>query len=92
MGVSEENPFGRDLDPPVYDIPFECLIPRKFSGLLTAGRCISGSHQAHSSYRVQQIAMAIGAGAGVGAALAHRDQIDLRKVDTKEIQSILFND
>ncbi len=92
MGVSEEDPFGRDPKPAPYDIPYECLIPRKFSGLLTAGRCISGSHEAHSSYRVQQIAMAVGSGAGVGAALAHRDQIDVRKVDVKKMQKILFND
>ena len=91
MGVSQENPFGLDPNPEPYDIPFECLIPKDFSGLLTAGRCISGSHEAHSSYRVQQIAMAIGSGAGVGAALAHRENKDVRDVDIKEMQQILFN-
>ncbi len=90
-GQSKENPFGRDPNPLPYDIPLECLIPKDFTGLLTAGRCISGSHQAHSSYRVQQIAMAIGAGAGVAAGLAHRNRVDVRKVDPKEIQGILFN-
>ena len=59
---------------------------------VAAGRCISGSHEAHSSYRVQQIAMAIGSGAGVAAALANRDRVDVRKVDKKKMQKILFNE
>lgn len=91
MGKSKENPFGKDLKSLYYDIPLECLIPRNFSGLLTAGRCISGSHEAHSSYRVQQIAMAIGSGAGVSAALASRNNVDVRKIDVKEMQRVLFN-
>jgi hypothetical protein len=90
MGVSEKNPFGRDANPLPYDIPYECFLPKGYSGLLTAGRCISGSHEAHSSYRVQQIAMAIGAGAGVGAALANRDRVDARAMDIQEAQNILF--
>jgi hypothetical protein len=90
MGVNEKNPFGRDANPLPYDIPYECLLPKGYSGLLTAGRCISGSHEAHSSYRVQQIAMAIGAGAGVGAALANRDRVDARAMDIQEAQKILF--
>src|SRR5918998_4105516 len=53
-----------------YDIPLRCLIPRATERLLVAGRCISGTHEAHSSYRVTPIAMATGHAAGVCAALA----------------------
>ncbi|MFI9155292.1 FAD-dependent oxidoreductase [Streptomyces sp. NPDC053367] len=53
-----------------YDIPLRCLLPRGVDRLLVAGRCISGSHVAHSSYRVMPIAMATGQAAGVCAALS----------------------
>ncbi|MEU7057981.1 FAD-dependent oxidoreductase [Streptomyces sp. NPDC046197] len=55
-----------------YDIPLRCLLPLETDRLLVAGRCISGSHVAHSSYRVMPIAMATGQAAGVCAALATR--------------------
>ncbi len=53
-----------------YDIPLRALLPRGVDRLIVAGRCISGTHEAHSSYRVMPIAMATGQAAGVCAALA----------------------
>src|SRR6185503_2718903 len=55
-----------------YDIALRCLVPQKTENLLVAGRCISGTHEAHSSYRVMPIVMATGQAAGVCAALAAR--------------------
>ncbi|WDF43423.1 FAD-dependent oxidoreductase [Streptomyces sp. T12] len=55
-----------------YDIPLRCLLPKDTDRLLVAGRCISGSHVAHSSYRVMPISMATGQAAGVCAALSVR--------------------
>jgi len=43
-----------------YDIPLRCLLPQRVDRLTVAGRCISGTHEAHSSYRVMPIAMATG--------------------------------
>ncbi|MDR1383307.1 MAG: FAD-dependent oxidoreductase [Planctomycetaceae bacterium] len=73
-----------------YEIPATCVIPQKVDGLLVAGRCISGTHEAHSSYRVQNICMAIGAGVGVLAATALNDQAAPANVDIKKVQKILF--
>jgi hypothetical protein len=73
-----------------YDIPATCVIPQKIDGLLVAGRCISGSHEAHSSYRVQNICMAIGAGVGTLAAVALNDHTTPVNADMKKIQKILF--
>jgi hypothetical protein len=53
-----------------YDIPLRCLLPRDVERIVVGGRCISGTHEAHSSYRVTPIALATGQAAGVCAALA----------------------
>jgi hypothetical protein len=69
-----------------YDIPLRCLVPQSVENLLVAGRCISGTHEAHSSYRVMPIVMATGQAAGVCAALAARAGRNPRDVDAAEVQ------
>jgi hypothetical protein len=69
-----------------YDIPLRCLVPRNLDYLLTAGRCISGTHEAHSSYRVTPTAMATGQAAGVCAALAAKTGKAPRDVPVEEVQ------
>ena len=73
-----------------YDVPLRCLRPRGLDHLLVAGRCISGSHEAHSSYRVMPIVMATGQAAGVCAALAARDGLTTRAVPVAEVQDELI--
>ncbi|MBI4528152.1 MAG: FAD-dependent oxidoreductase [Deltaproteobacteria bacterium] len=72
-----------------YDIPLRSLLPQKVEGLLVAGRCISGSHEAHSSYRVMAVCMATGHAAGVCAALAVRHGRSPRAVPATEVQNEL---
>jgi hypothetical protein len=73
-----------------YDIPLRCLLPRGADRLLVAGRCISGTHVAHSSYRVMPIAMATGQAAGVCAALAARSGRSPGEVPAGEVQRELL--
>jgi FAD dependent oxidoreductase len=73
-----------------YDIPLRCLLPRGVEGLLVAGRCISGSHEAHSSYRVMPTAMATGQAAGVCAALAAQSRQPPRQVPAQAVQRELI--
>lgn len=73
-----------------YTIPYRCLIPEKIHGLLLAGRNISGTHMAHSNYRVMPMCVAMGEGAGVAAALAVKYEIDVRDVDVSEVQKHLL--
>lgn len=87
VGPGQAEGFAAKVKP--YDIPYGCLVPRKIDGLLMAGRCISGSHDAHASYRVQCIVMAIGAAAGVAAALAARQKTTPRNLAVPQIQQIL---
>jgi hypothetical protein len=72
-----------------YDIPLRCLLPEGIENLVVAGRCLSGSHEAHSSYRVMPIAMATGQAAGVCAALATHRKIPPRAVPARDVQAEL---
>lgn len=53
-----------------YHIPYRSLIAADADNLLLGSRCISGTHEAHSSYRVISGVSAIGQAAGTAAALA----------------------
>lgn len=92
QGVSAAHPLGKDPEVKPYDIPYDCLVPQRIRGLLVAGRCISGSHEAMASYRVQVIAMATGVAAGVAAAQAAQQAIEPRDVDVAKIQSVVFEE
>ncbi|HEV7368195.1 FAD-dependent oxidoreductase [Arenibaculum sp.] len=69
-----------------YEVPLRCLLPEGIDNVLVAGRCISGTHEAHSSYRVTPTAMATGQAAGICAALAARDGCAPRSVAVGEVQ------
>ncbi len=91
--IDIHNPTGGGMQEftPVrpYDIPYRCIIPRKIDNLLTAGRCISGTHRAQASYRVMSICMAIGQAAGIAAALSSQKKVYPRGLDVKLIQKQL---
>lgn len=72
-----------------YDIPYRCLTPIGFDNLLVAGRCISGTHEAHSSYRVMRICMAMGDAAGHAAALAINSTNNTREINISDLQKML---
>ena len=73
-----------------YDIPLRCLLPKNTERLIVAGRCISGTHEAHSSYRVMPIVMGTGQAAGVCAALAARRNAPVRAIPAGEVQRELL--
>ena len=72
-----------------YDIPYEVMLPKNVENLYTSGRCISGTHRAHASYRVMNIAAATGQAAGVAAALCVEENTTPRKLDVKQVQKKL---
>lgn len=72
-----------------YTIPYGCLIPETVDGLLLAGRCISGTHMAHSNYRAMPICMNMGQAAGIAAALAAQRDVKPRDLDVADIQAVL---
>ena len=90
--IDIHNPRGKGTTlrrvPPgeAYDIPLRCLLPLGLENVLVAGRCISGTHEAHSSYRVMPTSMATGQAAGVCAALAARQGRAPRELSTAAVQ------
>ncbi len=72
-----------------YTIPYGCLVPEKIDGLLLSGRNISGTHMAHSNFRVMPICAGIGEAGGIAAAICVKEGILPRDVDVKKIQKEL---
>lgn len=72
-----------------YTIPYRCFVPEGVEGLLVAGRCISGTHKAHSSYRVMPICVNMGQGVGTAAVAAGRAGVLPRHVDVAAVQASL---
>jgi hypothetical protein len=56
-----------------YEVPFRCLLVNGTANLLTAGRCISVTHEALGSTRVMGACMALGEQAGKAAAYRVRN-------------------
>ena len=73
-----------------YTIPYGCLLPKNIDGLLLSGRNISGTHLAHSNYRVMPICAGIGEAAGAAAAIAVGSGVRLRDVKAGDIQKELI--
>ena len=73
-----------------YTIPKGCFLPQNIDGLLLAGRNISGTHLAHSNFRVMPICVNMGQGVGVLAALSVQQEKTPRQVDVKDVQKILI--
>ena len=72
-----------------YDIPYRSLLPAGLEGILTCGRCISGTHRAHASYRIGGVCLATGQAAGTAAALAALSRVSPRSLDTGVLQRAL---
>ena len=73
-----------------YDIPYRCLVPLKIDNILVTGRCISATHEALASLRIQPIAFCLGHAAGVSAGVAAKQRTSPRYVDVKKVQNILI--
>ncbi len=69
-----------------YTIPYRCLIPEIKENLLLCGRNISGTHMAHSNFRVMPICVGIGEAAGVAAALAVKNNCSLIDISAAQIR------
>ena len=72
-----------------YTIPYRSLIPEVKENLLLCGRNISGTHMAHSNFRVMPICIGIGEAAGTAASIAAKSNIPLTDITAEQIRSII---
>jgi len=72
-----------------YTIPYGCFVPLEVEGLLLAGRCISGTHMAHSNFRVMPICANMGQAAGTAAAMCAKSATLPRNLDVSSLQEKL---
>lgn len=76
-----------------YEVPLRSLIPVKFRNLIIGSRCVSSSHEAHSSLRVMPVVGGIGEAAGLAAAAAAFEyDCDLKNVDGRIVKQMIFRE
>ena len=69
-----------------YTIPYRCLIPEVKENLLLCGRNISGTHMAHSNFRVMPICVGIGEAAGTAASISVLEGCRLNDISAEKIR------
>ncbi len=75
-----------------YGIPYGSLVPINRSNLLVAGRCVSAESEAAGAIRVMPPCMGMGQAAGTAAALAVKENKDVRELNVKKLQNKLEED
>ena len=74
---------------PIWETPFESLIPQEIQGVFTAGRCAGTLGDAWEIYRVIPAAAMTGEAAGCAAALCARSGVSSHELPANEVQKIL---
>jgi hypothetical protein len=92
----QSGPYDFDIRVPINQVPFRCLYSKNIENLLMAGRCISVTHIALGTVRVQNTLATIGQAAGTAAALCAKLGTTPRTLGQKDIgrlqQTLLRND
>jgi hypothetical protein len=88
---SAEDRASREMIIPIFkfQVPYGCLVPQKVDGLLVAGRNISVTHEAEAFTRGMYCCMTLGEAAGAAAAIASKQAISVREVDTEQLRHLL---
>ena len=70
-----------NCDQPWFEVPYRCLVPEGFRNLLVAGRCIGSDFTAQSALRIQLTCRSLGEAAGIAAAMAIKQGLDVGDID-----------
>lgn len=68
-----------------FGVPYPCLVAKGIDNLFVAGRSISAESMAASAIRMMPSCMAFGEAAGVAAAMAIKDNVAPKDVDSKKL-------
>ena len=68
-------------------LPYRCLLPKKNSNLLVAGRCVSADRKTLGQIRLQSYCMMMGQAAGIAAAMAKEGNV--KNVNVTQLQKRL---
>jgi hypothetical protein len=86
--VLNEGDFQVPVKP--YAIPYRCLVPKKGEcGNLLVPVCVSASHVAYGTIRMEPVFMILGQAAGVAAVLAIDGKCDVQDVPVERLQGKL---
>ncbi|UOF89508.1 FAD-dependent oxidoreductase [Fodinisporobacter ferrooxydans] len=94
--IDIHDPSGKGVDSAwigddgAYDIPYRCLLPKEVDNLLMAGRCMSTTHDAHSTTWLTPSCMATGQAAGTAAAMAALKGVSPHDLQVGELQRNLL--
>jgi hypothetical protein len=88
-GVVREGGIFSPLKP--YEIPYEALLPKRneVQNLLVPV-CVSSSHVAYSTIRMEPVYMMLGHACGIAASMSLKQGVNVHDIPIKELQSILI--
>jgi hypothetical protein len=73
-----------------FQIPYRVMLPQKVKNLLVAGRSIAGDKISHAAVRSMMCCTVTGQAAGVAAALAVKEGVEVSAVDIERLQMALL--
>lgn len=89
--LANEGNIWAHVSPGPYQIPFGAIIPKKEDCKnLLVPLCMSASHIAYSSIRMEATYMVMGESAGIAATLAIKQKKAVQDIDRKELTSMLI--
>lgn len=87
-GQAEEG--NKPFEVEQYDLPYRAFVPLNVDALYTCGRCISGTHRAHASYRVMNTVLAMGQAIGLAASLCIKENVLPRNLEYSHLREALI--
>lgn len=76
---------------PSYSLPLGALIPRNVDGLVVAEKSVSVSNIINGCTRLQPVVLQIGQAAGTLAALAVKQEKEVRNVAVRDVQHVILD-